>query len=612
MPSAVDITVSQLRDALWQASGKSGGSDGPGAIAGQIFHETMAGLLSGECGWQTLLRPSNLTDHDTLRRHGYETIVGPRLSRFEAALKESGREALWLWQAVGEACAWLCGVLKAAEERGWIGYDPGADRWRDSDFISSERPVEREFYKPGWAAPVRVHGVADALVRDPVSGRWCAIEFKLTGSSGALDVCQAALYQALLTEAGSQGDVALLRFTPQKEETVLSAERLAEAREKLIDLAGAAAGVTGPAAAVRVTEDRGIYDNLAQRILRVLDSFNAPAALLGGPVVGPSFVRFTLRPGPSVSVRKILNSAEDLGVQLGLPTPWIELEDGVLVVDVGRGEDRESVPFRRVREALPPPDPLHGYSEIPLGVDLYNQFRFVDISAAESPHVLVAGTAGSGKSEWLRSATAALMLTNTPETLRLMLIDPKRTAFGDLAGSPYLLHPGALLFPPDDSVEEQLDLLIETMEDRYREFHAAGVDDLTGWTVRKREPMARIVCIVDEFADLMADTRDRKSMEDRVVRLGAKARAAGIHLILSTQHPDAKTITGRLQANMSVRVCLRTTTWQQSMVALKRRGAERLMGRGDLFFSRGDRLYRLQGAHLGEEERREVFGAAPD
>jgi DNA segregation ATPase FtsK/SpoIIIE, S-DNA-T family len=149
--------------------------------------------------------------------------------------------------------------------------------------------------------------------------------------------------------------------------------------------------------------------------------------------------------------------------------------------------------------------------------------------------------------------------------------------------------------------------LITEMESRYRLFHEAGVDDLLTWRSRWSNTMPRIVCIIDEFADMMADARARKLLEVRVVRLGAKARAAGIHLILATQHPDARTVTGRPQANLSVRVCLRTTTWQQSMVALKRRGAERLLGKGDLFFLQGDRLWRLQAPYLSEVERREIF-----
>ncbi len=604
---AVDVAVSQIRDALWQACERQNGpGTGPGALPGMIFHETMAGLLSGRQSWQSVFTAENLGDAEVLARHAYERLVGPRLTRHEAALQDAGRETLWLWQAVGEGARWLSAVLIAARDKKWIHYDAGTERWAGGDhLLASEQPLERVFYRNGWTAPVRIHGFADALLRDPQSGRWCAIEFKLGDNGGPLDLCQAALYQALLDEEATS-DLALVRFVPERREHVLTAAELGPARDSLIALAGELAGVT----AVRVEAPSPVpakYGDLGERIIQVLNNFKIHASLSGDPIAGPSFVRYAIRPGQAVSVKRILKASDDIGVQLGIPAPMIELEDGVLVVDVARLDDRETVPFSRVRERLPEVDALRGNSEVPLGVDLNNQLRLVDLAASESPHVLVAGTAGSGKTEWLRTAVAALLLSNTPATLKLVLIDPKRTAFGDLAGSPFLLHPGALLFPPDGSVSEQLDLLITEMESRYRQFQEIGVDDLVSCRALARREMPRIVCIIDEFADMMADTRERRQLEDRVVRLGAKARAAGIHLILATQHPDAKTVTGRLQANLSVRVCLRTTTWQQSMVALKRRGGERLLGKGDLFFAQGERLWRLQSPYLSEAERREIF-----
>jgi S-DNA-T family DNA segregation ATPase FtsK/SpoIIIE len=610
MPPPVDITVSQLRDALWEVAPHEADSrGGPGALAGRIFHETVSGLIRGERSWQTVLNSEELDKAEVLRRHAYEWFVGPSLTRYEAALQEGGREALWLWKAVHEACRWLSGILVAARERGLISFDPQADQWRDSGLIAPEVAIERDFHRSGWSATVRIHGVADAVVCDPRTGCWCVVEFKLGDGGGAIDLCQAALYHALLEAQKPEGDLALVRFMPEREERIITAAQLKEARERLIDLAGCVAGVTsGVAPAPPRAVARGQYAGLGNQILQVLERFHTSAALTGAPVVGPSFVRFMLKPGPSVSVRKILNASDDLGVQLGIPSPWLDLEDGVLVLDVPRGDDREVVPFARIREHLRKVDPLQGTAEIPIGIDLNGRIRTVDLSASESPHVLVAGTAGSGKSEWLRSAIASLILTNTPDTLRLVLIDPKRMAFGDLAGSAYLLDEHSLVFPPDGSMRERLDRLIEEMESRYRQFHEERVDHLSAWRIRTRSPMPRIVCVVDEFADVMADSRERREVEDRVVRLGAKARAAGIHLILSTQHPDAKTVTGRLQANLSVRVCLRTATWQQSMVALKRRGAERLLGKGDLFFSRGDRMWRLQAPFLPEDERREIFG----
>ncbi len=571
-----------------------------------IFHETIAGLLDGVHGWQCVFTEENLGDSELLRRHAYEHLVGPRLTRHEESLNDSGREAMWMWQAVGEACRWLSSVLAAARDQRWIQYDRAGERWNGGkQLLASEQPLEREFYREGWSAPVRIHGFADAVLRHPSSGRWCCIEFKSSGGAPALDLCQAALYQALLSSS-RPGDVALVRFTPERHEQVLTSDALAPARETLIALAGRLAGV---APAQDGQPAPGKYTDLGEQILKVLANFNTAATLTGNPVAGPTFIRYSLKPGRAVAVKKILNAAGDIGVQLGIPTPIIELEDGAVVVDVARQDDRETVPFSRVRDLLPALDPIRGSSSLPLGVDLYNQLRSVDLAASETPHVLVAGTAGSGKTEWLRSAVASLILTNTPSTLRLVLIDPKRTAFGDLADSPFLLHKGALLFPPDGSVTEQLDALIEEMESRYRQFQTSHVDDLLTWRLRWSNSMPRLVCVIDEFADMMADSRQRRELEDRVVRLGAKARAAGIHLILATQHPDAKTVTGRLQANLSVRVCFRTTTWQQSMVALKRRGAERLLGKGDLLFAQGDRLVRLQAPYLSEDERRGVFRA---
>jgi S-DNA-T family DNA segregation ATPase FtsK/SpoIIIE len=589
-PRPVEITVSQVRDALWKAEAAAGGL-GPTALAGRLFHETAAGLLCGPAGWDTVLGEENLEDWRALSRHAYERLLGPRLASHEAALKASGPEALWLWRAVNEFCQWLCGVLTAAREKGWLA----TEGW-----LGSEKPLARKFHRPSWRAPVRVSGVADALLRDPRSGRWCLVEFKLGDATAALDLGQAALYHALL--GGSGAALAVIRFVPQRREILLSAADVAPAQERLLDLIGRLAAVVDTVPQPPAPE----YDELGKKLIRVLESLGLKASLAAAPLVGPAFVRFTLAPGRSAPVRRIMARAEDLGVHLGLPTPMIHIEERRLVVDVAR-ERREVVPFSRVLDVLRAPDPLQGSAVVPLGVDLNNAVRAVALSDSDSPHVLVAGTAGSGKSEWLRCALAALILSNTPETLRLVLMDPKRTSFNELAGSPFLWHPQALLYPPEGSPVEQLDTLIDEMESRYKTFQQAGAGDLAAWRERTGEPMPRIVCAIDEFADLMADPQERKQFEQRVVRLGAKARAAGIHLILATQHPDAKTVTGRLQANLSVRICLKTATWQQSMVALKARGAERLLGKGDLLFSRGDRAWRYQAPFLSEAERRQIF-----
>src|SRR6185295_9388183 len=126
---------------------------------------------------------------------------------------------LWLWTAVGEACQWLCGILKAAHEEGWIQYDAEADRWIGTErLLVSEEPVSREFHQPNWRAPVQISGVADAILRDPKTKRWCCLEFKLSDSLEPLDLCQVAMYRSLIEEEASAGDIALVRFVPERKE----------------------------------------------------------------------------------------------------------------------------------------------------------------------------------------------------------------------------------------------------------------------------------------------------------------------------------------------------------------------------------------------------------
>lgn len=607
MPQPVELTVSQIRQAIWETDTATHGSHSVASLlTGKLFHETVAGLLGEDphVSWQSALNDGALEDYERLRRHAYEHLLGPRLSRHEAALREQGGEVLCLWQAVGEMCRWLCRILSAARDRGWLRYDEHAERWiRTERLIFSEEPLSCEFHEPGWRAPVRIIGIPDAVLFDPEPERWCCIEFKLGDSASTSDLAQAALYCALLqSHTHGQGTLALVRFIPDRQELLLTADRLATAQAGLILLAGRLAGVVGP----KRPDPPHEFERIGTDLLRVLENFGLRVTLSTPSIAGPTFIRYSLMPGRTTPVKRIMGLAQDIGVQLGVATPMIQLEDGQLVVDIAR-KDRQFVPFSRVRESLPPLDRVQGSVLVPLGVDLTDQLRCVRLSESDSPHVLVTGTAGSGKSEWLRTAVAALLLTNTPETLRLVLVDPKRIAFGNMGGSPYLLHPTALLFPPDGSVTDELDRLIDEMEARYVSFQETGVDDISAWRERTGRPMPRIICIIDEFADIMADRGDRKQLEERVVRLGAKARAAGIHLILATQHPDAKTVTGRLQANLSVRVCLRTTTYQQSMVALKASGAERLLGKGDLFFSRGDRASRLQAPYLSGQERQAIF-----
>jgi DNA segregation ATPase FtsK/SpoIIIE-like protein len=213
------------------------------------------------------------------------------------------------------------------------------------------------------------------------------------------------------------------------------------------------------------------------------------------------------------------------------------------------------------------------------------------------------GTAGSGKSIWLRAAIASLVETNTPSTLQLVLIDPKRNAFTAWRDSEYLREP--IIFPDEASAVSALHALIEEMEARYKRMAAADVDDLRELIRREGRTTPRIVCICDEYADLIEHGDDRKMLEMAIARLGAKARAAGIHLILATQTPRRDIVSGTIKANLPTCVGLRVSSGAEARI-IETPGADLLLGHGDLILKTIGEPQRLQGAFLPAAGGRDV------
>jgi DNA segregation ATPase FtsK/SpoIIIE-like protein len=222
--------------------------------------------------------------------------------------------------------------------------------------------------------------------------------------------------------------------------------------------------------------------------------------------------------------------------------------------------------------------------------------------------MLVAGTAGSGKSEWLRAVLAGFLLTNTPDTLRLVLIDPKRNAFNELKGSSFLLNPNTLVYPDELSAADVLSKLAEEMDRRYRILQNDGVDTLDALAQKNGKKIPRIVCMCDEYFDLINQTSgSRKALAAQIFRLGAKSRAAGIHLIIATQQPSRQVIKGALDANIPARVGFKMDKTIESNMLLNQKGAENLLGRGDLLFKDIGQPIRLQAPYLVPEQRIELF-----
>ncbi len=643
---AVRLQVSEVREEIRRSAGAARGhGEASTALLGRMFHETFAELVCADSRKNYLaalgdVDPSLEDWRKELIEHTYHRLVGPRLRRDQAALSLISDKVLVFWDAVQDLCGWLAELLWKARERSGRLFSP-------DELINAEQRVEFELSDEDWGENVLLIGVADAVVRIPERDQWCVIELKTGRTSPEADLAQVCLYHLMFSGSGvgSSGSLALVSFEPQKRERVFDACELADAQWTLKKLIGQIAGVSPNArlngnAAVAVSganlkpdslkangdgknirpESRPLivdfgkpgqeHIELGKKLVRAIKEFGADISLEGEPILSPTFVRYPVALGARIRFPAVQKAAADSQFRLKLEAPpVVSHERGRVVIDLQR-PDRQYVLFSQIRAQLPNGDLLVGCAEAPLGVDIGGRLQTVDFGKPESAHLLVAGTTGSGKSEWLRAVIAGLLVTNSPETLRILPIDPKRSAFQMLRGSPYLLT-GEIVYPEDCPIDEMLDVLIEVMEKRYSIMGETSSDSLADHVRLTGERFPRIFCVCDEYADLvLRDRKQRRTVEDRITRLGNKARAAGIHLIIATQQPSREVIKGALDATISARVGLKMQKSMESRMLLNSDGAENLLGRGDLLYKCIGDPVRLQSAYLPADEMAEIFGAA--
>ena len=331
-------------------------------------------------------------------------------------------------------------------------------------------------------------------------------------------------------------------------------------------------------------------DAIALKLVRTLRVFNIGVDAQG-TAIGPAFIRVKLKPHLGVKVSSILKLTDDLRVQLGLTAPpMIAPQAGYVSVDLPR-PDRQTAVFDHyvAPQALSPTAPM----QIAIGVDLEGNLVEADLSDANTCHFLVGGTTGSGKSEFLRSLLLSLLVRHSPQTLQIALVDPKRVTFPEFEAMPWLLEP--IVKDTEDAIA-LMTTLMDEMDRRYQRFEQSRCADLSRYNQQTKTPMPRIVCIFDEYADFMSEKESKAAIEQSIKRLGAMARAAGIHLIIATQRPDAKVVTPLIRSNLPGRVALRTASDADSAIILggKQGDAVNLLGKGDLLYLKGAQLLRLQ------------------
>lgn len=370
--------------------------------------------------------------------------------------------------------------------------------------------------------------------------------------------------------------------------------------------------------------DRSIdSDDLIRYRGRLLEEtlalFGVPADF-EGVNAGPTVTQYLIRPGytertvrgetkrTKVKVSKIASLSNDLALALAARTVRIEAPiPGTSYVgievpntesnNVGLKELMESEAFDSLQ--------ARGRLPIALGEDVRGKPVVTDL--ARMPHLLIAGATGTGKSVCINSIIGCLLLTHTPETLRLLMIDPKMVELTVYNGTPHLLSP---VVTDVDRASGVLFWCIKEMERRYQLLNKAGVRDLERFNAYLRklgeEILPYVVVIIDEMADLMMAAPEE--VEKHVIRLAQMARAVGIHMIIATQRPSVDVITGLIKANFPARIAFAVTSQIDSRVVLDVPGAENLLGRGDMLFMAPDasKLERLQGAFLDDAETNRI------
>lgn len=352
--------------------------------------------------------------------------------------------------------------------------------------------------------------------------------------------------------------------------------------------------------------DRGDVKSNSDTIEKTLDSFGIRAKV-ADINYGPAITQYAIQIAMGINLNKVITLSNNLALALAAPNGQIRIEapiPGKALVGIEVPNIRSQVVTLRHMLQSPVFTDRTKLLMVPMGIDVSGNPITIEIN--KMPHVLVAGTTGSGKSVMLTAWITTILLRTTPDEVRFILIDPKRVTFMMFEGIPHLLT--NVITDPRDTVSA-LKWAVNEMEDRYKKLSEAKCRDIYSFNesvITPEERMPFVVIIIDELADLMMYAS--KEVEDSITRIAQKARAIGIYLVIATQRPSVDVITGLMKANIPARLAFNVSSMIDSRVILDMPGAEKLLGKGDMLFMspESSKPKRIQGPFVSEEETKNV------
>ena len=314
--------------------------------------------------------------------------------------------------------------------------------------------------------------------------------------------------------------------------------------------------------------------------------------------VGPTITRYEIQPSPGVKVSKIVNLTDDIALSLAAKSIRMEAPipgKSAIGIEVPNDESQ----MVSIREIIDSDEFKNFKSPLVMGLGKDVAGRIIVGDIGKMPHLLIAGSTGSGKSVCVNTLITSIMYKAKPDEVKLMLIDPKVVELANYNGIPHLLVP---VVTDAKKAANALGWAVSEMNRRYKLFAENQVKDISSYNEKSDDPLPKIVIIIDELADLMMVSAN--DVEDHICRLAQMARAAGMHLIVATQRPSVDVITGVIKANIPSRIAFAVSSQTDSRTIIDMGGAEKLLGKGDmLFYPLGAaKPVRLQGAFISEAE----------